>query len=152
MATTRSFAYNTGEPIPGTTQVGDLAVGTPSDGYTNNPQFWEGPDEDLGYIIAASVPDNSQPTLVPGVTASVCFFGTGNTEADFVHLVNNAFNQSFTTGDGAKTWLNTNGYWTSYGEGNITFVTGIQTYSVLCRMPGDTSNWGLINLNYSNNT
>jgi hypothetical protein len=152
MATTRSFAYNTGEPIPGTTQVGDLAVGTPSDGYTNNPQFWEGPDEDLGYIIAASVPDNSQPTLVPGVTASVCFFGTGNTEADFVHLVNNAFNQSFTTGDGAKTWLNTNGYWTSYGEGNITFVTGIQTYSVLCRMPGDTSNWGLINLNYASNT
>lgn len=64
MATTRSFAYNTGSTINGTTQVGDLAVGTPSDGYSNKPQFWEGPDEDLGYIIAAPVPANNQPTFV----------------------------------------------------------------------------------------
>jgi hypothetical protein len=64
MATTRSFAYNTGSTINGTTQVGSLAVGTPDGGYTNNPQFWEGPDEDLGYFIAAPVPANNQPTLV----------------------------------------------------------------------------------------
>ena len=64
MATTRSFAYNTGSAINGTTQVGVLAVGTPNDGYTNNPQFWQGPDEDLGYVIAASVPTNDQPTFV----------------------------------------------------------------------------------------
>jgi hypothetical protein len=69
MATTRSFAYNTGSNINGTTQVGDLAVGTPTDGYTGSPQFWEGPDEDLGYFIAASVPDNTQPTPISGVTA-----------------------------------------------------------------------------------
>ena len=39
MPTTRPFAYNTGLPISGTTQVGDLAVGIPTSGFTNNPIF-----------------------------------------------------------------------------------------------------------------
>jgi len=55
MPTTRPFAYNTGLPISGTTQVGDLAVGIPTSGFTNNPIFWNGPDEDLGYVIAYPV-------------------------------------------------------------------------------------------------
>jgi hypothetical protein len=62
MATARPFAYNPGSPIPGTQQLGDLAVGTPDGGFTNNPQFWNGPDEDLGYTIALPVPGNTQPT------------------------------------------------------------------------------------------
>ena len=62
MPTTRPFAYNTGLPISGTTQVGDLAVGTPTSGFTNNPIFWNGPDEDLGYVIAVPVSGNTQPT------------------------------------------------------------------------------------------
>jgi len=45
MATTRPFAYNTGSLISGTTQVGNLAVGFPVSGFTNSPQFWNGPDE-----------------------------------------------------------------------------------------------------------
>jgi hypothetical protein len=28
-----------------------LAVGTPTSGFTNNPTFWNGPDEDLDYKI-----------------------------------------------------------------------------------------------------
>jgi hypothetical protein len=62
MATARPFAYNPGSPIAGTEQLGDLAVGTPDGGFTNNPQFWNGPDEELGYVIALSVPNNTQPT------------------------------------------------------------------------------------------
>ena len=62
MPTTRPFAYNTGLPISGTTQVGDLAVGIPTSGFTNNPIFWNGPDEDLGYVIALPVSGNTQPT------------------------------------------------------------------------------------------
>jgi hypothetical protein len=153
MATARPFAYNPGSPIAGTEQIGDLAIGFPDNGFTNDPQFWNGPDEELGYVIVKSIPDGTQPTPISGVTAYIGFNRSEfKTETSFIELANSVFNQSFTTGDGAKTWLNTNGYWTSYGEGNITFVTGIQTYSVLCRMPGDTSNWGLINLNYASNT
>ena len=62
MAITRPFSYNTGTPIAGTIQVGSLAVGTPTSGFTTNPQFWNGPDEELGYVIAVPVSGNTQPT------------------------------------------------------------------------------------------
>ena len=65
MPTSRPFAYNTGSTINGTQQFGSLAVGTPTSGVTGLPQWWNGPDEELGYIIAESVPNNSQPTPVP---------------------------------------------------------------------------------------
>jgi hypothetical protein len=60
----RPFAYNTGAPITGTIQVGDLAVGTPTSGFTNSPTFWNGPDETQGYVIAVPVSGNTQPTPV----------------------------------------------------------------------------------------
>ena len=65
MATSRPFAYNTGSVISGTTQVGNLAVGFPTSGFTDSPQFWNGPDEELGYVIAVPVSGNTQPTQVP---------------------------------------------------------------------------------------
>jgi hypothetical protein len=65
MATARPFAYNTGSLISGTIQVGDLAVGFPTSGFTDSPQFWNGPDEELGYVIAQVVSGNTQPTQVP---------------------------------------------------------------------------------------
>ena len=65
MATARPFAYNSPSfPIDGTIQVGDLAVGYPIAGFTDTPQFWNGPDEDLGYVIAVPVSGNTQPTPV----------------------------------------------------------------------------------------
>lgn len=115
MATARPFAYNPGSPISGTQQVGDLAVGTPDWGFTSNPQFWNGPDEELGYVIALPVPDNSQPTPLPGVTASVRFIRSGAlTEESFIGLVNTQFNQNFDNGAAASTWLNGQGYWSSF--------------------------------------
>ena len=62
MATSNPFAYNPGSPIAGTDQVGQLSIGTPTSGFTNSPQYWNGPDEDLGYVIAAPVSGNTQPT------------------------------------------------------------------------------------------
>ena len=62
MSTARPFAYNTGSTIPGTIQVGDLSVGTPIDGFPESPVFWNGPDEELGYVIAIPVSGNTQPT------------------------------------------------------------------------------------------
>ena len=115
MAIARPFAYNSGSSIPGTEQIGDLSIGAPTSGFTNNPQYWNGPDEELGYVIAQSVSGNTQPTPLSGVTASVGFFRSEDlTEGSFITLSETIANQSFANGDEAKTWLNNNGYWTSY--------------------------------------
>ena len=115
MATARPYAYNPGAPISGTQQVGDLAIGTPDSGFTNNPQFWNGPDEELGYVIALPVPDNSQPTPLPGVTASVRFLRSGAlTEESFVGLVNTQFNQNHQNAFDAKDWLTAQGYFSTF--------------------------------------
>jgi hypothetical protein len=118
MATARPFAYNTGAGITGTDQVGDLAVGTPTVGFTaTGLEWWNGPDEDLGYVIAESVPGDTQPTPVSGVSASVGFFrSSALTDPSFISIANAVAGPSgpFVSGSAAKTWLNANGYWTSY--------------------------------------
>ena len=127
MPTARPFAYNPGSPISGTIQVGDLAVGTPTTGFTDSPQFWNGPDEELGYVIAVPVPDNTQPTPISGVFASVKFFRTsGFTDNSFINLseyVSGKFNtpQTFTGATEASTWLTTNGFWNSYDSVSYNF-------------------------------
>jgi hypothetical protein len=115
MAFARPFAYNPGSQIPGTEQIGDLSIGAPTSGFTNNPQYWNGPDEDLGYVIAQSVSGNTQPTQLSGVTASVGFFRSEDlTEGSFIVLSETISGQSFANGNDAVTWLNNNGYWTSF--------------------------------------
>jgi hypothetical protein len=131
MPTVRPFAYNPSRTlIDGTIQVGDLAVGTPTSGFTGPPQWWNGPDEDLGYVIAESVSGGTQPTNIPGVTASVGFYrSTGLTESSFIQIAQVvSVNQTFATGDAATTWLNANGYWTSWV---LTYTAGLYktTYS-----------------------
>lgn len=122
MATARPFSYNTGSQISGTTQVGDLAVGFPASGFTNSPQFWNGPNEELGYVIAVPISGNTQPTPLPGVFASLKFFRTsGFTDNSFINLseyVSGKFStpQTFTGATEASTWLTTNGFWNSYSQ------------------------------------
>jgi hypothetical protein len=122
MPTARPFARNTGAPIAGTIQVGNLAVGIPTAGFaaTGLP-WWNGPNEDLGYVIATQVAANNQPTPVPpSVTASVGFWrSTALTDASFIDLAQYVARiagtpQTFVDGSAAKTWLNNNGYWTSW--------------------------------------
>jgi len=86
MAFARPFAYNPGTSIPGTEQVGSLAIGAPTSGFTNNPQFWNGPDEDLGYVIAAPVSGDTQPTPLsltwdPNYAGTGIVLSSGNTVA-----------------------------------------------------------------------
>lgn len=80
MATARPFAYNTGASIPGTEQVGNLAVGTPTNGFasTGISEWWNGPDEELGYVIACQVPSDTQPTPVE-LSWDPGYVGVGNT-------------------------------------------------------------------------
>jgi hypothetical protein len=131
METARPFAYNIGAGITGTDQIGGLAVGTPTYGFASTGlQWWNGPDEDPGYVIAQSVPSNTQPTPVFGVSASVGFFrSSALTDPSFISIANAVAGPSgggpFASGSAAKTWLNANGYWTSYvGSTGSTGGTG----------------------------
>ena len=74
----RPFAHNTGGSIPGTTQIGNLAVGTPTNGFASTGlDWWNGPSESAGYIIAMPVPANTQPTPLfsGGLTLSTTYIG-----------------------------------------------------------------------------
>jgi hypothetical protein len=146
MSISRPFAYNTGSVIEGTIQVGTLAVGVPTSGFTNNPRFWEGPDEELGYVIAVPQSGNTQPTPILGVTASVQFYRTDAvTNNGFISLaqyVSRKFNtpQTFTTASEASTWLTNNGYWNSYTEPVSSLTLGWDNISNADLLVGDASN------------
>ena len=114
MATARPFAYNTGSTISGTTQIGSLAVGTPSSGFTGNPKWWNGPDEDLGYVICRPNSSGNQPNP-DNVPAYIRFSRSKlKTDQSFINLVNSVFNQTFTGTTQCSSYLTTNGYWTSW--------------------------------------
>ena len=66
MSNSRAFAYNPSETAPiGATQYVNLAIQSsgwnPTSGGLN---WWNGPDEDLGYVIARSIPAGNHPTPV----------------------------------------------------------------------------------------
>ena len=61
------FAYNTGSTISGTNQVGDLAISSTDQEYSSNIggiEWWGGPDETFGYVIAAPVSGDTQPSVL----------------------------------------------------------------------------------------
>jgi hypothetical protein len=127
MATARPFTRNTGSAIGGTTQVGNLAVGTPTAGFAaTGLTWWMGPDEDLGYVIAQEQAAGTHPTPVSGVNASVQFWRSSSlTDNSFISLANYVAGAGgpFASASAAKTWLNNNGYWTSYTvSGAVSFV------------------------------
>jgi hypothetical protein len=123
MATTTPFAYNTGASIDGTSQVGDIAVGITDQDYSSSPggiPWWMGPNEENGYVITVPVPDNSQPTQIPGTYASLKFYRTKTlTDNDFIGLSQyvaskNNTPQTFSSATEASVWLTNNGFWNSY--------------------------------------
>jgi hypothetical protein len=123
MSITRPFAFNTGTTIGGTSQVGDIAVGTSDQNYSGNlggVPWWMGPDEELGYVIAIPISGNTHPTPIPGVTASLGFYRTNTlTDNAFIDLSQYVANkngtpQTFTTASDASIWLTNNGFWNSY--------------------------------------
>ena len=144
MATARPFAFNPippSSPISGTTQTGDLAIGVLDEPYADNYGgviWWNGPDEELGYVIAVPVSGNTQPTPLSGVTASVGFWRSADlTEGSFVELTNTVFNQSFTTANQAQNWLNNNGYWSSYPNPVETYFILFQDDTIMTAQNGD---------------
>jgi hypothetical protein len=103
-----------------------LAVGTPSSGFTGNPKWWNGPDEDLGYVICRPNISGNQPNP-DNVPAYITFSRSIlKTDQSFINLVNSVFNQTFTTTTQCTSYLTTNNYWTSFvgGVGGGGFVPG----------------------------
>lgn len=115
MATNRPFAQNQGANIAGTEQVGNLAIGNPTAGFSATGLNWYGgPDEELGYVIAKDNP--SGQSAADGSTAYLGFFrSSALTEASFIELGNQLLGSNYSTGDSLKTALNAAGYWTSWG-------------------------------------
>ena len=122
MAKITPVAYNfSGNPqIPDTTQIGNLSIGnTPQDygvvGATHGVVYYATPDEDLGYVIAHEDPSGGHNGKPGNVPAFVGFWRSATkTEDSFLDFVNSMFNQNFTGGTDAVTYLNNNGYWTSF--------------------------------------
>ena len=121
MSTTRLFTYTTGTTLtPGTEKFGNLTVGYPiTGGLGTILQWWNGADEDLGYVIAQTnvningIPQ--QPTQIMGLSGNVGFYRSEiKTDNSFLSLANVVTSQNFNTALSAKTWLETNGYWTSW--------------------------------------
>jgi hypothetical protein len=121
MAIQKIFAYNTGSLISGTTQVGDIAISEADVEYSANfggLQWWGGPDETNGYVIAHTDPSGSHDGAAGG-SANLGFWrSTGLTDSDFLILCNSIppriGDTPFTNTSEASTWLATNGYWTSF--------------------------------------
>jgi hypothetical protein len=120
---TRAFCYNPSPnpPIPGTEQIGDIAAAISQ--VTINPslEWWNGPDEDLGYIIAYVDPSGNRPNgpervLSINYPCHLGFFRTSEkTDESFVELTQIiSGTTSITSATQSKEWLNNNGYWTSY--------------------------------------
>lgn len=148
MATITPVAYNTGSTIFGTTQYGNLAVGDTSQDYGLQPggvTFWATPDLDTYYVIAKPVPSGNQPNplTIPayvGFNASLISGGA----MGFVNLANTLTGQNFTGATQAKTWLETNGYWTSYSSTPNIVTNNLQFYVTAgnpTSYPGTGINW-----------
>ena len=151
MATSRPFARNLGSAIAGTDQVGNLAIGTPTSGFQSTGlKWWEGPDEDLGYVIAHETP-GGQPGA-DGDTAYLGFFRSqALTEGSFIQLSDVVANQSFASGNDAKTWLNSNGYWTSWVNTGASLIANLNASDPLS-YNGAGSTWYDLTTNNNDGT
>jgi hypothetical protein len=77
-------------------------------------KWWMGPDETLGFVIGGVVSGGTHPSPV-GDIGTVEFWRTDSlTTNEFVLLANQISEQHFSNTSDAITWLNGNGFWTSY--------------------------------------
>lgn len=145
MSTNRTFAYNTGSTIAGTEQVGSIAIGTPSAGFAATGKTWRlGPNEDPGFVIAYTT---TGPRTAGGGSEVISGTDIGykrstdKTYNSFVSLANGVGATTFASASAAKTWLTTNGYWTSYDNivtDNLVVYLNSGDYS---SYPGSGSTW-----------
>lgn len=132
MATTRPFVFNTGATVSGTEKVSNITAGTPTSGFSSSgvTGWRSGPDEDLGYVIAYTA---SGPRTAGGgietISGTSIYYkrSLGKTDSAFLKIANEVGSTSFSSASAAKTWLNANGFWTTFQP----YVAGLfkTTYS-----------------------
>lgn len=132
MATTRPFVFNTGATVSGTEKVSNITAGTPTSGFSSSgvTGWRSGPDEDLGYVIAYTA---SGPRTAGGgietISGTSIYYkrSLGKTDSAFLKIANEVGSTSFASASVAKTWLNANGFWTTFQP----YVAGLfkTTYS-----------------------
>jgi hypothetical protein len=135
MATHRIFCYNpTGATISGTEQVGSIAAATGVVSIDPTKQWWNGPDEDVRYIVAYSSLNSERSNgpervLATNYPCNLGFIGSSaKTDESFLNLAKTiSGSSSLASASAAKTWLNTNGYWTSWIAPSFTGL--LDTYS-----------------------
>jgi len=118
-AVSRAFAYNTGSPVSGSVQVGNLTVGQSHPDLETGLVWVNGPNENQSYIIANS----GSPRNIEGGGGStnVSFMRSADfTDESFISLAEYVSDeiagnpQTFSTAVDACSWLSSNGFWTSY--------------------------------------
>ena len=123
MATHRPFCYNPSPnpEIPGTEQNGSIAAVIGGVSIDPSKEWWNGPDEDLGWVIAYLDPTGDHPNgpedlLLTNYTCHIGFHRTTNkTDSEFIELASTILdNNTIVTGQQAKTALNSAGYWTNW--------------------------------------
>jgi hypothetical protein len=126
----RPFARNAAHTIiSGVTNLGDISVGDTAQDYSARPgglTWWMGPDEADGYVIAAPVAAENQSTPTGAIGTVQFWKSTALTDPSFISIANYVKRNSggasdLTTAADAKTWLNDNGYWTSYGSSEVEY-------------------------------
>jgi hypothetical protein len=164
MATSRVFAYNPSPNplIPGTEQVGSIAAQSGSVTIDPSLEWWNGPNEDSGYIIAyvdsgGDRPNAPERILGTQYNCHIGFFRSEfKTEESFVELarvVSGSF--SLTTGTGSKEYLNSIGLWTSYSRFLVSKGTivsnGFQIGDIISKDMG-ISSWNYVSSGTPNST
>lgn len=143
MPTVRPFCYNphTNPSIVGTEQVGDIAAVIGNATIDPSLQWWNGPDEDLGYVICyvdatGDHPNGPERVFNTNYVCNLGFLRTGtHSDVEFIELAKKVTgNNSLVTAPQAKTELNNSGYWTSYGavpSGMVLFLDAadVNSYS-----------------------
>jgi hypothetical protein len=123
MATSRAFCYNPSPNplITGTEQVGSIAAATGNVSINPSLEWWNGPDEDLGYVVTYTDPSGDRPNaperlLSISYSCHIGFFRSSvKTDESFIELTRLiSGSSSFTSATQSKEWLNNNGYWTSW--------------------------------------
>lgn len=120
MSTSRPFSYYNGYTPLNTDKYGNILVGLTGVSLTDGGLSWfNGPDEDLGYVIAHDGGTNRTygNNFGPIAGTSIGFWrSVDKTDNSFLNIAANV-GQTFSSASNAKTWLESNGHWTSYVGG-----------------------------------
>ena len=119
---TKPFAFNpSGTPPLGATQVGNIAVFDSFPVNSGSLFIQISPDDSSGYLLGKTSSQN-RTYPIAGTSSKGSYVGNSirfyrsvaKTDSDFITAVNKFFGQSFNSASAAKSWIDTNGHWTSY--------------------------------------